>query len=194
MIRAAFALALLAAPALAQEAGGRWAAGSEAQPWGLSGEEPARFFALVVDPLCVTAGDCPADCGGGDRQLALFRVGDGAIVPVLKNGQPLFTGGVEELLPFCGMGVEVDGLLVGEEGLAPAKFYQIQRLRPITEMDGAFRPADRWTEAWAARNAEAATAEGPWYRNDPGVAARIEEDGYLGLGVEADAAFIEEWF
>lgn len=72
---------LLAAPAAAQD----FSAGSEAQSWNLYAESPARFQAVVVDPLCTLAGDCPADCGGGARQLALLRSADKVMVLPLKN-------------------------------------------------------------------------------------------------------------
>ena len=34
--------------------------------------------------------------------------------------------------------------------------------------------------------------KGRWYRNDPRIVKALEEDGYLGLGAEADKKFIEE--
>jgi hypothetical protein len=188
MIRTAFVLAALAAPAAAQD----FSAGSEAASWGLAAERPARFEARVVDVLCEIAGDCPADCGGGARQLGLVRAADGVLVLPMKNGQPIFTGAVADLAPLCGQTIEVDGLLVGEAPATPAPFYQVQRLRPEGEAD--FRPADGFTAAWAARNPEAAAAGGEWFRNDPAVRARIAAEGYLGLGLEADEAFIAEWF
>ncbi len=184
-MRALAILALLAAPALAQE--GRFSAGSEAQSWNLTGEEPARFEARVVDTLCELTGDCPADCGGGARQLALLRSADQAIVPVLKNAQPLFNGAVDDLLPYCGETVEVDGNLVGDDAANAFQAYHLQRIRRLGEAE--FSPANRWTDAWAARNPEAAGEEGPWFRKDRRVQALIARDGYLGLGLEEDAAF-----
>ena len=53
--------------------------------------------------------------------------------------------------------------------------------------------ANRWTKDWAAANPEA-KGKGPWFRRDPRVAAEIEREGWLGLGLEVDAAFLEEWF
>ncbi len=187
MIRTlAVALALaLASPVVAQD----FSAGSEASSWGLAGEAPARFEAQVVDILCELAGDCPPDCGAGARHLGLKRTADDVLVLPMKNGQPIFTGAVADLAPLCGQTIEVDGLLVGPEA---AKFYQIQRIRPegVTE----FQPADAFTSAWAEANPEAAAQGGDWFRNDPGVRGQIEQNGYLGLGLETDKAFIADWF
>lgn len=177
---------LLALPAAGQD----FSAGSEADGWGLLGEEKARFTARVVDVLCEIAGDCPADCGAGTRQMGLLREADGALVLALKNGQPVFSGAVADLHPFCGRMVEVDGLLVGDPEMTPAKFYQVQRIREVNAAD--WTRANRFTEAWASRNPDAAAAPGPWFRKDPRVNARIAEDGYLGLGLETDRAFIAE--
>ena len=191
MIRAAaIALALAAAPALAEE--GKFAAGSEAKDWGLTGQEMALFRAEVVDVLCTLTGDCPANCGDGKRQMGLIRAADGALVMVAKNTQSSFNGGATDLAPYCGKMVEVDGLLVGGDEIyegAP-KVYQVQRIR---EEGGEWRKANRWTKEWAKQNPEA-KGKGPWFRRDPRIAREIEEDGYLGLGPEADVTFIREWY
>lgn len=188
MMRAAFALALaFAAPAAAQD----FAATSEAKAWGLFGERKARFAATVTDAACVLTGDCPDDCGGGLRQMALIREADGVMVLALKNGQPVFSGAPFDLAPFCKQRVEVDGVLIGDPQITPAAasapLYMVQRIRPL---DGDWQPADRFTRAWRERYPDA--GEGPWFRNDPRIDALIEADGYLGLGPEADAAFVEE--
>lgn len=183
MMRAVLLAALLALPAAAQD----FSAGSEAAEWGLQGERKARFAARVVDILCLLAGDCPPDCGAGTRQLGLLRSADGVLVLPLKNAQPLFSGAVADLAPFCGQMVEVDGLLVGDPALTPAPVYQVQRIRPAK---GAWAPANRFTADWAARNPEAAALPGPWFRKDPRILAEIARGGYLGLGPEADRAFI----
>jgi len=175
--------ALLAAPAAAQD----FSQGSQANSWGLLGEEPAHFQAKVVDLLCELSGDCPANCGEGRRQLGLLR-SDGVLVLPTKNGQPLFTGAATDLQPYCGQEVEVDGLLVGEE--IPGKLYQVQLIRPVG--DGEWRKTDRWTEVWDAQYPDLAKQEGPWFRKDPRVNRRIEESGYLGLGKDVDEAYILE--
>lgn len=187
MIRAVLAASLLAAPAAAQQ---DFSEGSEARPWNLYAEVPARFTATVSDPLCELAGDCAADCGGGTRQLVLVREADDVMVFPLKNGQPAFTGAVAELAPFCGQTVEVDGLMLDDPDLGAQNVYLVQRIRPE---DGEWIPANRWTEQWAEENPDAG-GEGPWFRRDPRILSEIEEEGYLGLGDAADEAFIEDWF
>lgn len=181
---------VLAAPAAAQD----FAAGSEAKPWNLFGERPARFAAEVIDAVCALTGDCPPDCGAGLRQMALIRAADGVMVLALKNGETVFSGATFDLAPFCGQTVEVDGLLIGDPGITPAAagaaLYQVQRIRPE---GGAWKAADGFTEAWRERFPEAAGG-GPWFRRDPRIRERLEAEGYLGLGPEADAAFVEEAF
>jgi hypothetical protein len=189
MRAAAYLLAALAAlPAAAQD----FSAGSAAESWGLTGEAPARFSAKVVDVLCELSGDCPPDCGGGARVLGLLRTADGVLVLPMKNGQPVFSGAIADLAPHCGAEIEVDGLFVGDPAATPAPFYQVQRIRPAGAAD--FAPADGFVAAWARRNPEAAAKGGDWFRADPHVGARIATDGYLGLGLETDRAFIADWF
>lgn len=190
---AALALCLLLPSAALAQDPGPFAEGSQAESWGLAGEEKARFEATVVDVLCELTGDCPADCGAGGRQLGLLRQADGALVLAAKNGQPLFTGAGQDLLPWCGQAVEVDGLMVGDPEAAPARVYQIQLIRKAGS-GGEFVKADRWTQTWDARYPELAALPGPWFRKDPRVAALVEANGWLGLGLETDAKFLEEWF
>lgn len=181
------ALTLLAGSAAAQD----FSAGSEAREWGLYGESKAFFSAQVVDPLCELTGDCPDNCGDGARQLALIRDADGVMVLPLKNNQPAFTGAANELLPFCGQAVEVDGLLITDEELGARNVYLVQTIRAAGTTE--WIKANRWTKDWAAANPDAA-GQGPWFRRDPRVNAEIAREGWLGLGPEADAAFLEEWF
>lgn len=190
-MRLAALIVALALPAALPAAAQDFSAGSEANSWGLSGEENARFEARVVDALCEIAGDCPANCGDGRRQLALLRKADGALVLPVKNGQPLFTGAATDLQPFCGLDVEVDGLLVGDPEAIPAKLYQVQRIRPA---GGDWTKSERWTEVWNAAHPDLAAAEGPWFRKDPRVLRHLETGGWLGLGPEAEAEFMKSWF
>lgn len=192
-MRGVLALALaLAGPAAAQEADPyAFEEGSEARSWNLYAEHPARFEARVVDMLCEVAGDCPADCGGGARQMGLVRAADGVLVFPNKNGQPLFTGAAAELHPYCGRDVEVDGLLIDDPDLGARNVYLVQRIRALDEAE--WTAADRWTDAWAERNPEAAGA-GPWFRRDPRVNALIEREGWFGLGPEEDAAILQELY
>lgn len=187
VLRHAAALALAATPLAAQD----FSAGSEAAPWNLYAEQPAFFTARVVDPLCELTGDCPADCGAGKRQLALLRSADQVMVYPLKNTQPVFSGAANELQPFCGKEVEVDGLLLVDPDIGLNNLYQVQKIREKGAADWV--KADRWTTDWQAAN-PSLTGEEPWFRRDPRVNAVIAEDGYFGLGLDVDAAAITALF
>ncbi|MDB2407930.1 hypothetical protein N9W17_05365 [Jannaschia sp.] len=178
--------ALIAAPAAAQD----FSEGSEAKSWNLYAEVPARFTATVSDPLCELAGQCSETCGDGQRQLVLMREADGVMVFPLKNGQPAFTGAAVELAPFCNQRVEVDGLMIDDAEIGAQNVYLIQRLR---EPDGEWMRANQWTKVWAEQNPDAA-GRGPWFRRDPRVRSEIETNGWLGLGLEVDEAFLKDWF
>lgn len=184
--------AALALPAAAQDADPHaFEAGSEAKPWNLYAEIPARFEARVVDLLCEVAGECAPECGGGDRQLGLVRAADGVLVFPNKNAQPLFTGAAAELLPYCGRDVEVDGLLLDDPDLGAVNVYLVQRIRGLDEPE--WTAADRWTTVWAEETPEA-DGPGPWFRRDPRVAAHVAADGWFGLGLEEDAAILRELY
>ena len=187
MTRLALALSLAAAPLAAQD----FAQGSEARSWNLYAEKPARFEARVVDVLCELTGDCPADCGAGRRQMGLVRSADGVLVLALKNSQPNFMGAARELAPFCNQTVTVDGLLIDDPDLGAKHVYQVQTILP----EGASEPvkANTASSRWAEENPDAA-GDGPWFRRDPRIKAIIAEEGYLGLGPEADATYAEENF
>ena len=165
--------------------------GSKARAWNLEGEKKALFKAKVVDPLCTLAGNCADNCGGGKRQLALLRTVDDVLIFPLKNSQAAFSGAANELLPFCGKAVEVDGLMIENEDLASQNLYMVQKIR--ADGDEKWTKANRWTKDWAKANPEA-KGKGPWFRRDPRVKAEIAREGYLGLGLEADEVFIKEWF
>ena len=189
---ALLAATLAAGPALAE---GDFSAGSQARSWNLFGEEKAVFEGKVVDTLCVLTGDCPADCGAGKRQMGVLRSADGRFLPVNKNGQPAFTGATVDLAPYCGMVVEIDGLLVGDNeitpGLGAAKLLQVQTVRILGE-DTA-RKANLWTKDWKTRNPDVG-GKGAWFRRDPAVMEQIEAYGRLGLGAAEDQKYIEENF
>jgi hypothetical protein len=174
-------------PLMAQD----FSKGSTAKSWDLYAEQKATFKAKVVDPLCTLAGDCPANCGDGRRQLALLRMSDNVMVLPLKNNQAAFTGGANELQPFCAQDVEVDGLLLEDPDLFAKNLYMIQKIRLIG--DTKWTKANRKTKDWAKAN-PGAKGKGPWFRRDPRVKAAIAENGYLGLGLKTDEAFIKEWF
>ncbi len=180
-------IALVAAPAAAQD----FSANSEARPWNLVAEVPARFEATVVDMLCELTGNCVDNCGDGARQLGLLRSADGVLVYPNKNSQPAFTGAVVELLPFCGQEVEVDGLMITDPELNVDNVYLVQTIRAVGDTE--WTKANQWTKDWARKNPDA-DGKGPWFRRDPRVNGFIEESGYLGLGQEVDDAFIADWF
>ena len=123
--------------------------------------------------------------------MLVFGAIGGALVIANKNLQGVFTGAIEDLLPHCGKTIEVDGLLVGDEEMTPAKVFQVQRLR---DPGGEWQKANRWTKPWDAANPELAKVKGRWYRKDRRVMSEIEAEGYLGLGLERDAEFIEYLF
>lgn len=156
-----------------------------AESWGLPGEETVRFGAKVVDVLCELTGDCPANCGGGKRQLGLVN-DEGKLILPLKNQVP-FAGSAAELIDFCGKQVVADGLMVTNKGYT---FMALQFVREAP--DGPWRRANRFTRKWAKRNDVAADSKtaAQWFRNDPRVKDLIARQGKLGLGPEAD----EEYF
>ena len=176
-----------AAPAVAQD----FSEGSEAKTWNLYAEVPTRFEAKVVDILCEITGDCPENCGGGVRQLGLLRAADNVLVFPNKNSQPAFTGAAEELLPFCGQDVEVDGLLLDDPDLGATNVYLVQLIRKKGEDE--WTKANQWTKRWAVKHPEA-KGKGPWFRRDPRVLAEIAEEGYFGLGLDRDEEIKDEVF
>ncbi len=157
-----------------------------AESWGLAGERTARFEATVVDLLCELTGDCPADCGAGQRQLGLLKDDDTLVLP-LKN-QVIFAGSAAELIGFCGQRVVADGLFVTNRGHT---IFALQFVKAAT--DGKWQRANRFLPKWAAENgvgAKSATAK-RWFENDPRIEGLIARDGKLGLGPEADRKYLE---
>lgn len=169
--------ALLPAAAFAQE--GPFSEGSEARSWNLAWEETARFEATVVDMLCEVAGDCANECSTG-RQLGLLRAADGVLTYPNKNNQGIFTGAAVDLAPFCGMEVEVDGLMIEDDYVGATNVYQVQMIRNLGDTE--WTTAGGWTAAWEEQYPDAAAMDGRWYRNDPRVVSLLEQDGYLGTG------------
>ena len=174
---AAFSLGGVAAHA--QEAAdlSQFTEASQASSWNLAFEVAARFDATVVDLACEVAGDCDNACTAG-RQLALVRHADGVLVYPTKNNQGIFTGAAVDLLPFCGMEVEVDGLLIDDSYIGAVNVYQVQCIRELGTNN--WTVANGWTDQWAEDFPDAAAQSGRWYRNDPRIVALLEADGYLG--------------
>lgn len=185
------AMAALLAAAMALPGAGLsedFSAGSQANSWGLSGERLARFEAQVTDAVCALTGDCPADCGAGLRQMVLIREADGVMVLAMKNTQPIFTGATVDMALWCGQTVTVDGLMVGEDEITRgARLMQVQTVTPA---GGEAAKTNAWLDNWKGKNPD--VADGEWFRNDPRIADRIAREGYLGLGLETDEAFIRE--
>ncbi len=157
-----------------------------AESWGLPGEEEVRFEAKVVDILCELTGDCPADCGAGQRQLGLLK-DDGTLVLPLKN-QVLFAGVAAELIGYCARRVVADGLMATNRGY---RVFALQFVKGAP--NGKWRRANRFLPKWAAENGvgpKLLTAR-RWFENDPRVKDLIARDGKLGLGLEADKKYLE---
>jgi len=182
------ALTTAAVPVSAQD----FSKDSKANSWNLVGEQQARFSGKVVDILCELSGDCPDDCGAGARQLGIVRSADNALIPVLKNGQPLFNGAIPDLLPYCNQAVDVDGLILSDETIKSGPLYQIQFIRRKGESEWA--KTNLWTKRWDEEHPELAGQKGKWFRKDPAVQKQIAADGYFGLGNEADEKYIKDNF
>ncbi|MGI9407547.1 MAG: hypothetical protein ACR2O4_14340 [Hyphomicrobiaceae bacterium] len=175
--------ALLATPAIAQDKK------SQAKSWNLTGQVKARFEAKVVDMLCEVSGGamCAENCGGGELQLGVVRASDNRLFPVSKNTQPIFSGAVADLLPYCNKDVEVDGLLAGEGDI---KTYQVQLIREKGQQK--WSKTRGFVKAWKKQFPEAGKKKGAWFRNDPRVQKHIEKDGWLGLGKDTDVAYAKD--
>ena len=161
-------------------AGSMAAAGvaSAANSWGLPDEVEARFDAKVTDVLCVLSGDCPEDCGAGNRLIGLLQ-DDGTLVLPLKNAGP-FTGPTVDFIPFCNQQVTVDGLFTTNYGITT---FAVQFVRPE---GGKWRGANGFVRQWAAeRGLETKDKKARrWMRNDEQILELIEEQGVLGLKSE----------
>lgn len=150
-----------------------------ADEWGLPDEKVVRFDAKVVDVLCELTGDCPTNCGGGKRQLALMTDEGNLVLPV-KNVVP-FAGAAAELIEFCGKLVTADGLMTTNRGVT---IFALQFVRQAPA--GKWRRANRFLPQWAkTKNFAPGGAEAKqWFRNDPVVVELIKRQGKLGLGPE----------
>lgn len=148
-----------------------------AQGWGLIGEEIVRFDAKVVDLLCELTGDCPENCGGGQRQLGLLDA-SGKLYPVFKDVVP-FAGAATELVGFCGKTVTADGLFSTNRNTT---IFSLQFVREAP--DGKWQKANRFLAQWAKDNGVKVKSKAArsWFRNDPRIKALIAQDGVIGLG------------
>ena len=175
--------AMVAAPVstMAQD----FSEGSKAKSWNLYAEVPAKFEAKVVDILCELSGNCPDNCGDGNRQLGLVRSADNVLVYPNKNSQTGFQGASADLLPHCQTTIEVDGMILDDPDLGASNIYLLQLIKPAGSDE--WIKANTWSKRWAEKHPEAA-GKGPWFRRDPRVKAEIEREGYFGLGLEQDEA------
>lgn len=159
--------------------GGAYAAKS----WGVSNEVKAEFTGTVVDIACELSGDCPPNCGDGNRQLGLKTEQDGTLL-VAKN-LTLYTGASVELVAFCGQTIEVDGLFTEHRNV---RFFQVQQLRVP---GGDWQKATRFHQVWAEQYGGKPSKAKNWYKKDPRVETIITRDGYLGLGTAKDQEFFK---
>ena len=141
-----------------------------AEPWGLENEKVVQLEGRVVDLACELARDCPADCGGGRRQLGVLTA-EGRLLPLAK-GNVNFANAVADLLPFCGRTLGIDGLLI-ESPVMSLLFVQNLRASP----EAPWQPTAAFERDWKAAHGEAAE----WYREDPAVKAAIAEKGVFGI-------------
>ncbi len=191
MMKSMITVAALFAASTAAAQDYRFEEGSNARSWNLFAESNATFSGTVVDLTCEITGDCAENCGDGVRQLGILRDFDGVLVNVQKNDQALFTGGVEELLPFCGQQVDVDGLLLTDEDLGAVNMYLVQFIRPHGTEE--WTVAKAWTDNWEAAHPEWA-GSGRWYRRSGDIRELLDTTGYFGLGQERDAEIKAELF
>ncbi|MEI8145768.1 MAG: hypothetical protein WCH83_09925 [Alphaproteobacteria bacterium] len=175
-------LAVLFIAALTMNAGAQEPK-SQAESWGLQNEAATVVSGRVVDMVCELAKDCPPQCGAGTRQLGILTPA-GKLVLVVKNSQPLFTGAVPDLLPYCQKLVDVDGLMTGDDN---TRVMQVQLVRE--QGATAWNRTELWTRQWQSRNPTLAPMAEEWFYHDPRVIKEIEQRGYLGLGNAADREF-----
>ena len=116
-----------------------------AEEWGIEHEKIARFEAKVVDIACELSGDCPANCGGGKRQLGLLK-DDGTLILPVKNVD-IFAGAVNDLIGFCQKRIVADGLLINNPKI-PLFALQFKKLAP----DGKWSRADQFGKDWSKAN------------------------------------------
>ncbi|NQV61300.1 MAG: hypothetical protein HQ502_16660 [Alphaproteobacteria bacterium] len=143
-----------------------------AEEWGIDGEKKTRFEAKVVDIACELSGNCPANCGGGKRQLGLLR-DDGRLLLVAKNFD-IFAGGTVDLLGYCGQRIVADGLLIKTSKM-PLFALQFSRLAP----DGKWGRANKFTTEWSRSNGGKEGSQ--WFRHDARIKNEIAANGVFGI-------------
>ena len=148
----------------------------EVANWPITNAEKSELTGEVVSVLCELGGNCADNCGGGTQQLAIKTEALGTVL-VSKNINN-YSGAQDELSPFCGQTVNVNGLFTEHQGI---RFFQVHNLRAP---GGDWQRANRYLQAWAARSGK--TPANRWYNQDERVKEILARDGRLGLGPEAD--------
>lgn len=141
-----------------------------ANEWGIPNEQAVEIEARVVDVACELTGDCPDNCGDGQRQLGLLT-DDGELRLAAKSATN-FAGAQLDLLPHCGKKVFADGLLIKHPAMT---LFMVQNLR--LSKDDELEPTNAFLENWKEKHGEADS----WFRADPLVKEIIEEDGVYGI-------------
>ena len=149
--------------------------------WPVTNAEVNEFSGEVVDILCELTGNCIDKCGEGKRQLGIKSQDIGTVL-VSKN-LTFYTGAAEELWPYCGQVVNVNGLFTEHQGV---RFFQVQNVRPP---GGEWQKATRYHQAWAERSGKSPSLASKWYKHDDTVKDTLERDGRLGLGLETDQEY-----
>ncbi len=155
----------------------------EIDSWPVTNAQKNGFSGEVVDVLCELNGNCPDNCGEGTRQLAIKTESAGTVL-VAKNLNN-YSGASDELWPFCGEVIEINGLFTEHQGV---RFFQVQNVR---EPGGDWLKATRFAQAWAERSEKPVSLAGNWQDHDERVQEIIDRDGRLGLGPEADQEYFK---
>ncbi len=169
---------LAAVTSLVVLAAGCATAPGDIQKWSVTNAEARALTGTVVDVQCELSGNCPDACGAGKRQLAI-KTEDQGVVLAAKNLN-FYSGAADELSPFCGQVVEVNGLFTENRGI---RFFQVQNVRTP---GGQWQKGTRYLQAWSERSGKSPSVASKWYNNDDRVKDVLEKDGRLGLGQAAD--------
>ena len=160
------AVAAVFAAAVAGIAGKAFAA----DEYGIANEKAVQVEVTVVDIACTLTGNCPANCGGGKRQLGLVWPDGKLRLPV--KGQTLFANAIPDLLPYCGKKVWIDGLLIENPAMT---IVHVQNMRESA--DQKWKPTEAFEAEWTKKNGKAEE----WQRADPLVKEVIAANGVFGI-------------